>query len=145
MEIIAQGNSLKVSVDGTPVFSVTDQSYKTGAVALWSSANQGSVFDDVLVEELPTKAVLLWDDFNNGNFTGWTIFDQPGVDNKPSAWSVVNGELVQNSNIHESKQMVVGPSGGGHFLGGILTHPGTPPPPETSEKYDSDEKGKPSN
>jgi hypothetical protein len=102
VEVIALGNSLKVRVDGKTVFSVTDQSYKTGTVALWSSVNQGSVFDDVLVEELPTTAVLLWDDFNNGNFTGWTIFDQPGANNKPSAWTVVKGELVQNSNIPET-------------------------------------------
>lgn len=102
VEVTAQGNSLKVSIDGKSVFSVTDQSHKAGTVALWSSVNQGSVFDDVLVEELPTKAVLLWDDFNSGDFTGWTVFDNPGADNKPSAWSVVKGELVQNSNIPET-------------------------------------------
>jgi Domain of Unknown Function (DUF1080) len=99
VEIIAQGSSLKVNVDGKPAFSVTDQSFKAGTVALYSSMNKGSVFDDVLVEELPTKAVLLWDDFNNGNFTGWTVFDEAGAGSGPSTWSVVKGELVQSSNI----------------------------------------------
>jgi hypothetical protein len=99
VEIIAQGSSLTVNVDGKPALSATDQSFKIGAIALYSSHNQGSVFDDVMVEELPTKAVLLWDDFNDGKFTGWTIFDEAGANSGPSAWSVVNGELVQTSNI----------------------------------------------
>jgi hypothetical protein len=98
VEIVAQGSSLKVNIDGKYVFSVIDQSFKAGTIGLYSYWNKGSIFDDVLVEELPTKTVLLWDDFNNGNFTGWTIFDNPGEDNKPSAWSVVQGELVQSSN-----------------------------------------------
>jgi Domain of Unknown Function (DUF1080) len=102
VEIIAQGSSLKVNIDGKSAFSVTDQSFKNGAVALYSSHNQGSVFDDVLVQELPTKAVLLWDDFNNGDLTGWTVFDNPGENNTPSVWSVVTGELVQSANIAET-------------------------------------------
>jgi hypothetical protein len=99
VEIIAQGSSLKVNIDGKSAFSVIDQSFKVGAVALYSSHNQGSVFDDVLVEELPSKAVLLWDNFNDGNFTGWLVFDEAGTNWGPSTWSVVNGELVQRSNI----------------------------------------------
>jgi hypothetical protein len=99
VEIIAQGSSLKVNIDGKSAFSVTDQSFKVGAVALYSSHNQGSVFDDVLVEELPSKAVLLWDNFNDGNFTGWLVFDEAGTKWGPSTWSVANGELVQRSNI----------------------------------------------
>ena len=67
VEVIAQGNALKVNIDGKAVFSLTDQSFPVGAVALYSSYNQGSSFDDVLVEDLSTKTVLLWDDFNDGN------------------------------------------------------------------------------
>jgi Domain of Unknown Function (DUF1080) len=99
VEVIAQGSSLKVNVDGKLAFSVTDQSFKTGTIALYSSHNKGSVFDDVLVEELPTKAVLLRDNFNDGNFTAWSVFDDAGTSWGPSAWSVVKGELVQNTNI----------------------------------------------
>ncbi len=99
VEIIAQGSSLKVNIDGKPVFSAIDQSFKAGTVALFSSHNRGSFFDNLLVEELPTKAVLLWDDFNDSNFAGWIVFDEAGTIWGPSTWSVVNGELVQRSNI----------------------------------------------
>jgi hypothetical protein len=99
VEVIAQGSALKVNIDGKPVFSVTDQTFKSGSVALYSSHNKGSVFDDVLVEELPTKAVLVWDNFNDGNFKGWLVFDEAATPWGPSAWSVVNGELLQSSNI----------------------------------------------
>ena len=43
-------------------------------------------------------ALLLWDDFNDGNFTGWTIIDE-GTAYAPSQWFVSNGALIQNSNI----------------------------------------------
>jgi fructan beta-fructosidase len=98
-EVIAQGSALKVNIDGKPVFSVTDQTFKGGSVALYSSHNAGSIFDDILVEEIPTKAVLLWDNFNDGNFKGWLVFDEDASKEGPSAWSVRDGELVQNSNI----------------------------------------------
>jgi hypothetical protein len=99
LEIIAQGNTLKITIDGTPVFSVTDQSFPVGAVALYSSYNQSSFFDDVLVEDLASKTTLLWDDFTDGNPAGWKAFDDPGTTSGPSQWSVANGTLVQSSNI----------------------------------------------
>ena len=99
LEIIAQGNSLKVTIDGKSVFSVTDESFKTGTVALYSSYNQSSFFDDVLVENLATKQPLLWDDFNDGNLAGWKVFDDPGTTLGPSNWSVSNGALSQTTNI----------------------------------------------
>jgi hypothetical protein len=99
IEIIAQGNTLKVNIDGKAVFSVTDASFMGGAIALYSSHNQGSVFDDVLVEDLTTKTVLLWDDFNTGDLPGWKVFDDPGTTLGPSDWSVVGGAMVQRSNI----------------------------------------------
>ena len=99
LEIIAQGNSLKVNIDGQPVFSVTDPSFPVGTVALYSSHNQSSFFDDILVEDLTNKSVLLWDDFSDGNLAGWKAFDDPGTISGPSSWSVDNGTLVQGSNI----------------------------------------------
>ena len=99
LEIIAQGNALKVNIDGKPVFSVTDPSFPMGTIALYSSHNQSSFFSDVLVEDLTTKSVLLWDDFSDGNLDGWKAFDDPGTILGPSVWSVVNGTLVQSSNI----------------------------------------------
>jgi Domain of Unknown Function (DUF1080) len=97
VEIVAQGSTLKVNVDGKAVLSVSDKSFKNGTIGLHSYANKGSVFDDVLVEELPTKAVLLWDDFNNGNFTGWTALNDSNLSEAPSGWSVMSKELVQRN------------------------------------------------
>jgi len=99
LEIIAQGTTLKVNIDGKSVFSVSDQSFKGGAVALYSSFNQSSFFDDLLVQDLLTNSTLLWDDFNDGNLTGWKVFDEAGTYAGPSVWSVANGALVQSSNI----------------------------------------------
>ena len=52
VKIAAQGSSLQVSIDGSPVFSVNDSSHSSGTVALYSCANAGSYFDDILVEGL---------------------------------------------------------------------------------------------
>jgi fibronectin type 3 domain-containing protein len=52
VEIFAQGNSLEVYVDGTPVFSVTDNSLSSGTIALYCWGNAGSWFDNILVEDL---------------------------------------------------------------------------------------------
>lgn len=99
VEIIAQGDTLKVNIDGKPIFSVSDRTFPIGSIALYSSRNQESFFDDVLVEDLDSKSTLLWSDFNDGKLTGWKAFDEAGTASGPSAWSVVNGALKQSSNI----------------------------------------------
>jgi hypothetical protein len=99
IELIAQGTTLKVNIDGKPVFSVSDQSLRNGTVALYSSHNQGSIFDDVSVVDTATGAVLLWDDFNRGVLTGWTVVDDVSPSAEASNWSLLRGELVQNSDI----------------------------------------------
>ncbi|MHC4727549.1 MAG: leucine-rich repeat domain-containing protein [Planctomycetota bacterium] len=53
VEIIAHGSSLQVSIDGSPVFSVTDSTFSSGTIALYSWGNSGSHFDDILVESIP--------------------------------------------------------------------------------------------
>jgi hypothetical protein len=50
LQIIAQGNLLQVSVDGTSVFSVTDTGLSSGSIALYNWGNKGSYFDNVVVE-----------------------------------------------------------------------------------------------
>lgn len=45
-------------------------------------------------------AILLDDDFNDGDFSGWTIVDE-GPEQGPSDWRVAGGVLRQDSNIHE--------------------------------------------
>lgn len=99
VEIVAVGTSLKVNIDGKSVFSVTDESFRAGTVGLYSCYNQGSFFDDVLVEDLANKTTLLWNDFNDGKLTGWKVFDEAGTDTGPSKWSVENGTLSQSTNI----------------------------------------------
>ena len=49
VEILADGATLEVLIDGTTVFSVQDANLTTGSVALFSRANNGSRFDDILV------------------------------------------------------------------------------------------------
>jgi hypothetical protein len=80
------------------VFSDTDASIKSGTIGLYSWLNRGSIFDDVLVEDLKTGQTLLFDDFKDGNFAGWTLFDD-AVGGERSAWKVTNGMATQSSNV----------------------------------------------
>jgi hypothetical protein len=48
--ITAQGTFLSISIDGAPIFSVTDGPVASGSIALYTWGNAGSYFDDVLVE-----------------------------------------------------------------------------------------------
>jgi hypothetical protein len=50
VKISAQGSSLQVSIDGSPVFSVSDSTFSSGTIALYCWANEGTYFDDILVE-----------------------------------------------------------------------------------------------
>ena len=45
------------------------------------------------------RKILLKEDFSLGTYAGWSVTDQ-GRYNRPSAWSVANGELRQLSNIY---------------------------------------------
>jgi hypothetical protein len=98
MTIVAEGSKLQVLVDGQLVFSVSDSALNAGTVALYSKFNTGASFDNIMVEDLKTAGILLWDDFNDGDFYGWTILDET-TNEGPSIWSVKDGVLVQTSNI----------------------------------------------
>jgi hypothetical protein len=50
VKIVAQGSTLQVSIDGSPVFSVSDSIFSSGTIALYCWGNRGSCFDDILVE-----------------------------------------------------------------------------------------------
>ena len=102
VEIVAQGTTLEVSIDGALIFSVTDTSFTEGVIALYSWGNQGSYFDDVLVEDLFTGTVLFSEDFNAGDLSGWTIVDE-GTISAPSAWSAATRTLVQSSNMYSGQ------------------------------------------
>ncbi len=49
VKISAQGSSLNVSIDGSPVFSANDSTFLSGTIALYSWGNTGSYFDDIMV------------------------------------------------------------------------------------------------
>jgi hypothetical protein len=49
VKIAAQGSSLQVSIDGSPVFSVNDSTFSSGTIALYSWGNSSSYFDDIMV------------------------------------------------------------------------------------------------
>ena len=68
----------------------------------------GANFDNVLVEDLENSSVLLWDDFNDGDAAGWTVIDDEGTQAGSSAWSIVNGSLVQTSNVGNSSSTKLG-------------------------------------
>jgi F5/8 type C domain/Bacterial TSP3 repeat len=99
VKIVAKRTTLEVWIDGARIFSVADTSFAGGAIALYTWADQGGYFDDVVVTDLNTNTVLLSDNFNDGNFTGWTIVDE-GTSSGPSKWAVVNGALAQQANIY---------------------------------------------
>lgn len=98
LEVTTRGAQMEIRVDGIPVFSVIDATHTQGSIALYSWWNAGSLFDDVLVEDLNSGTILLWDDFSDDSNLGWTIFDEGTIDG-PSSWSINHGALVQNSNI----------------------------------------------
>jgi hypothetical protein len=99
IEIVAQGTTLSVNVDGKPVFATTDTSFATGSIAFYSSHNQGAKFDNLLVEDLVGKTTLLSTGFGSASLAGWTVVDEAGTVEGPSRWKVANGVLVQSSNI----------------------------------------------
>ncbi len=105
IEIGANKAALQVLVNGASVFAVNDSTFSGGTVALYSRFNSTSIFDDVMVQDLLTKTVLLWDDFNDGNLHAWTIIDDDGTRSGPSEWSVSNGALVETSNIGSDSQL----------------------------------------
>jgi hypothetical protein len=108
LEITAEGDALEVSIDGAPVFSVTDGSVGAGGVGLYAWGNAGSVFDDLVVEELSGGGVFLADDFEDGDAAGWRVVDE-GMRRSPSGWSVRDGAYEQRSNIMPS------PTGGAYI------------------------------
>ncbi|MEL7471620.1 MAG: hypothetical protein AAFN27_24465, partial [Pseudomonadota bacterium] len=59
--------------------------------------------DQMTVTVADNRAILVADDFEDGNFAGWTIVDEGDI-NGPSDWQVVDGALVQVSDIQSAQQ-----------------------------------------
>jgi hypothetical protein len=96
LTIAADGMTLEIWINSTQIFSVTDADFPHGTIALYALGRGVNVFDNVLVEDLATDEVLLWDDFNDGGLMGWTFLDD-ATGEASSTWSVEAGMLVQRS------------------------------------------------
>jgi hypothetical protein len=59
--------------------------------------------DKITLGVASQQAILLQDDFSDGDFAGWTVVDE-GTIGGPSDWSVVGGALVQASDIASTQQ-----------------------------------------
>lgn len=99
LQVSANGAALEIAIDGKPIFSVTDASIPGGTIALYSSFNGASRFDDVVVHDLTTGTVLLSDDFSGGQSRGWSMIDDPPLAEGTSVWSTSSGALVHTGNI----------------------------------------------
>jgi hypothetical protein len=93
LEIVAQGPSIKVIMDGQTIFSIVDSTFTEGTIGLYSRHDGGGAFDDLLVEELSTGQTLLSDNFNDRDYRGWSIIDEAG-ESGSSRWSAISGALV---------------------------------------------------
>ena len=106
--------------NGTAIAGATGATYTLDPTA---ASDTGAQFDVVVnntagsvtssAATLTESTVLLYDNFNDGDFAGWTIVDQ-GNASGPSVWSASTGALVQSSNIF-----------GGSMTGSVLPKPGT--------------------
>ena len=99
VEIIADGINIEVWVDGVRVLYKSDTRFSEGTIALYCWGNAGSYFDDIIVEDLCSGTISIFEDFDDGDFEGWVIIDQ-GDQDAPSDWSAATGAMVQSSNIY---------------------------------------------
>ena len=125
LTVSAIGSVLQASVNGTPVFTVTDSTFPSGTIAAFSSYNAGSYFDNLTVtdrsgetpptpepeptpEPIATSSILLDAGFNSdAALNAWTVVNQ-GTEQGPSNWRVANQELAQTSNIYSNTPGVAG-------------------------------------
>jgi hypothetical protein len=52
IDIVASGATLQVFIDNALVMQTTDSSLNSGSIALYSWANSGSYFDNIVVQKL---------------------------------------------------------------------------------------------
>ncbi len=73
-------------------------------VTLRVTDTTGAISEDPITVTVADRgAILVDDDFADGDFAGWTIVDQ-GTQDGPSDWQVVGGALVEASNINSPQQ-----------------------------------------
>jgi hypothetical protein len=96
LTIVALDETLEVWIDATLVFSVRDVDLDRGPIALYALGNGDNSFDNVVVEDLTSQSILLWNDFDDGRFADWVIVDE-GVMTAASEWAGREGALVQRA------------------------------------------------
>lgn len=98
LDILVKGSALEIKIDGKLIFQGIDSSIPRGGIALYSWLNQGSIFEDVQVQNPTTGTVLFLDNFNDGNMSGWTIVDE-ATGSVRSVWSVSSSMAIQSANV----------------------------------------------
>lgn len=76
---------------------------QTPVVLRVTDANGAVSRDQKTVTVTDHRAILAADSFDDGDFAGWTIVDE-GTQDGPSNWQVVDGALVQTTNIMSAQQ-----------------------------------------
>jgi RHS repeat-associated protein len=124
--ITAQGNTLRVVVDGNVIFSVIDNSLAKGSVALYSYRDNASTFDDVIVTEYPTRAwetypTVLSGDLDHNDVGGiddptrgenaYHVVTGTGTD----ANAVLDGFIIERGNANRDPLGYYGKCGGGIY------------------------------
>ncbi len=89
---LGTGGSLNVSTltGGTHTITATVNDSMGGTHAVTRS-----------IAVVPAAATLVRDDFNDNNYTGWTVTNE-GTVSAPSVWSASTGALRQTSDIHST-------------------------------------------
>lgn len=60
LSVEVNGNRLRVYIDGTSLFDLTDTDFARGSVALFSGANAGALFTDLRVDDLRAAAPVVY-------------------------------------------------------------------------------------
>lgn len=92
-----KGKAIRLFSSDGPETTTIDGSGNFHTVKCINGEGSGTVLDGFTITGGKADGGLD-EDFNDGNYTGWTIFDE-GNQYRPSAWSVVSGALMQTSNI----------------------------------------------
>jgi len=70
VKIAADGNTLTLSIDGNEIFSVNDDTFSYGTIALYCWGNAGAYFDDISVKVNQAPVIYVDDDATTGANNG---------------------------------------------------------------------------
>ena len=103
---VNNGDGTWTLADDTISPALSDGTYDVQASATDLSGNTGTdaTTDELTIETTPGPQPLLSEDFNDGDYNGWTLVEQ-GTIQGPMAWSAVTGVMVQSSNVYSSSEI----------------------------------------